>query len=312
MGRLGSYAGLYYAGNQADPERAKFYGDVSEKLTAISTEIIFFDLELNQIDEAVMAQGAEEPAPGALQAVDRQRPQGEALPARGEARAAVPRKGPDVGERLQPAVQRDDRRAALPRRRRARAAGARDDAQPAVEPGREKARRRRRCACQGVQGQRAAVHADHQYARQGQGDLRPLARLQGRRRQPPSRQPGRGRGGRRARLQRARRLPAPIAPLLRDEGEVARQGAPVALGSQRAAARAAGAHVRVERRAAPRARRLPRLRAGDVGGGRRVLRQATGSMRRRVPARRPAPSPRRPCRRCTRTCCSTTSASRAT
>ena len=55
MGRLGSYAGLYYAGNQADPERAKFYGDVSEKLTAISTEIIFFDLELNQIDEAVMA-----------------------------------------------------------------------------------------------------------------------------------------------------------------------------------------------------------------------------------------------------------------
>ena len=54
MGRLGSFAGLYYAGNQADPERAKFYGDVSEKLTAISTEIIFFDLELNQIDEAVM------------------------------------------------------------------------------------------------------------------------------------------------------------------------------------------------------------------------------------------------------------------
>jgi oligoendopeptidase F len=55
MGRLGSYAGLYYAGNQADPERAKFYGDISEKLTAISTEIIFFDLELNQIDEAAMA-----------------------------------------------------------------------------------------------------------------------------------------------------------------------------------------------------------------------------------------------------------------
>ncbi len=55
MGRLGSFAGLYYAGNQSDPERAKFYGDISEKLTAISTDIIFFDLELNQIDEAVMA-----------------------------------------------------------------------------------------------------------------------------------------------------------------------------------------------------------------------------------------------------------------
>jgi oligoendopeptidase F len=61
MGRLGSYAGLYYAANQADPERAKFYGDISEKLTAISTEIIFFDLELNQIDEAVMAKALQNP-----------------------------------------------------------------------------------------------------------------------------------------------------------------------------------------------------------------------------------------------------------
>lgn len=61
MGRLGSYAGLYYAANQADPERAKFYGDISEKLTAISTEIIFFDLELNQIDEAVMAKAMQNP-----------------------------------------------------------------------------------------------------------------------------------------------------------------------------------------------------------------------------------------------------------
>ena len=83
--------------------------------------------------------GAEEPAPCPLQAVDRQRPQGEALPARGEARAAVPREGPDLGRRLQPAVQRDDDGAALPRRRRARAAGARDDAQPAVQPRREEA-----------------------------------------------------------------------------------------------------------------------------------------------------------------------------
>jgi oligoendopeptidase F len=61
MGRLGSYAGLYYAGNQGDPERAKFYGDISEKLTAISTEIIFFDLELNQIDEAMMANAMKNP-----------------------------------------------------------------------------------------------------------------------------------------------------------------------------------------------------------------------------------------------------------
>ena len=56
MGRLGSYAGLYYAADQSDPNRAKFYGDLAEKLTVISTDIIFFDLELNQIDDADMAQ----------------------------------------------------------------------------------------------------------------------------------------------------------------------------------------------------------------------------------------------------------------
>ncbi|MGL4396825.1 MAG: M3 family oligoendopeptidase, partial [Hyphomicrobium sp.] len=55
MGKLGSYAGLYYAQNQADPARAKFYGDISEALTRTSTDLIFFELELNQIDDAVIA-----------------------------------------------------------------------------------------------------------------------------------------------------------------------------------------------------------------------------------------------------------------
>ncbi len=54
MGRLGSYAGLLYAGNQADPARAKFYGDISEKLTAVSSDLIFFELELNQIPDDVL------------------------------------------------------------------------------------------------------------------------------------------------------------------------------------------------------------------------------------------------------------------
>ncbi len=51
LGKLGSYVGLYYAGDQSDPERAKFYGDISEKLNRISTDLIFFELELNNIDE---------------------------------------------------------------------------------------------------------------------------------------------------------------------------------------------------------------------------------------------------------------------
>jgi oligoendopeptidase F len=56
LGRLGSFAGLYYAGDQSDPARAKFYGDIAEKLTVISTDIIFFELELNQIDDSVLAE----------------------------------------------------------------------------------------------------------------------------------------------------------------------------------------------------------------------------------------------------------------
>jgi len=62
MGKLGSYAGLLYAANQADPARAKFYGDMSEKLTQISTDLIFFELELNQIDDGALAEAMKVPA----------------------------------------------------------------------------------------------------------------------------------------------------------------------------------------------------------------------------------------------------------
>jgi oligoendopeptidase F len=62
MGRLGSYAGLLYAGNQADPARAKFYGDISEKLTQISSDLIFFELELNQISDEDLGKALLAPA----------------------------------------------------------------------------------------------------------------------------------------------------------------------------------------------------------------------------------------------------------
>jgi len=52
MGRLGSYAGVLYAADTTDPAKAKFYGDVQEKLTAISTDLVFFELELHLIEEA--------------------------------------------------------------------------------------------------------------------------------------------------------------------------------------------------------------------------------------------------------------------
>jgi oligoendopeptidase F len=54
IGRIGSYAGLLHAGNTVDPARTKFYGDVQERLTAASTHLLFFTLELNRIDDKLL------------------------------------------------------------------------------------------------------------------------------------------------------------------------------------------------------------------------------------------------------------------
>jgi len=58
VGKIMSYAGLVYSGDTTDPQRAKFYGDTQDKVTAISTELLFFGLELNRIDEALLAKVA--------------------------------------------------------------------------------------------------------------------------------------------------------------------------------------------------------------------------------------------------------------
>src|SRR5437868_2550150 len=54
LGRLDSFAGLLYAGNTTDPVRAKFYGDVRDRLTAASSHLLFFTLELNRIEDAML------------------------------------------------------------------------------------------------------------------------------------------------------------------------------------------------------------------------------------------------------------------
>src|SRR5271154_5233416 len=64
MGRLASYAGLIHAGNTVDPARTKFYGDVQERLTAASTHLLFFSLELNRIDDALIEAAMNVPALG--------------------------------------------------------------------------------------------------------------------------------------------------------------------------------------------------------------------------------------------------------
>jgi len=54
LGRIGSFAGLSYASNTTDPVRAKFYGDMNEQITAISSNLLFFGLELNTIEDDII------------------------------------------------------------------------------------------------------------------------------------------------------------------------------------------------------------------------------------------------------------------
>ena len=61
-GRLGSFAGLVHAGDSVDPTISKFYGDISERLTNASVHLLFFPLELNRVDDAVIERAMQEPA----------------------------------------------------------------------------------------------------------------------------------------------------------------------------------------------------------------------------------------------------------
>ncbi|MGC1179684.1 MAG: M3 family oligoendopeptidase [Methyloceanibacter sp.] len=54
MGRIVSYASLLYAADTSDPARQKFYGDIQEKITTISSKLLFFPLELNRLDDQVL------------------------------------------------------------------------------------------------------------------------------------------------------------------------------------------------------------------------------------------------------------------
>ncbi len=62
MGRLGSYAQLYYAQNMADPERGRFSQNVSEALNEATARLVFFRLELNKIEDGDLLDRMKEPA----------------------------------------------------------------------------------------------------------------------------------------------------------------------------------------------------------------------------------------------------------
>jgi oligoendopeptidase F len=63
-GRVMAYASLLYASDTSDVARAKFYGDAHERVTALSGDLLFFELELNRIDDVKLAAAMATPALG--------------------------------------------------------------------------------------------------------------------------------------------------------------------------------------------------------------------------------------------------------
>jgi len=51
MGRIMSFAGLRYYQNTTDANRAKFMSDMQDKITTISSDLVFFSLEMNRIED---------------------------------------------------------------------------------------------------------------------------------------------------------------------------------------------------------------------------------------------------------------------
>ncbi len=64
IGRVMSYASLLYASDTSDGARAKFYGDTHERVTALTGDLLFFELELNRIDDAALEAAMAAPALG--------------------------------------------------------------------------------------------------------------------------------------------------------------------------------------------------------------------------------------------------------
>ncbi|MGF1620274.1 MAG: M3 family oligoendopeptidase [Rhodomicrobiaceae bacterium] len=54
IGRIGSFAFLNYVTKVDDPDRAKFFSDIQEKLTNIGSKLLFLSLEINRIDDALL------------------------------------------------------------------------------------------------------------------------------------------------------------------------------------------------------------------------------------------------------------------
>ncbi len=62
LGRLMSYAQLLFAGDSNDARLGQFYQTASERVTAISSNLLFFTLELNRIEQTALEEKLSDPA----------------------------------------------------------------------------------------------------------------------------------------------------------------------------------------------------------------------------------------------------------
>ncbi|MEL3890789.1 M3 family oligoendopeptidase [Ferrovibrio sp. MS7] len=54
IGRIYAFGSLSYAADMADPQVARFYQDIQEKLNAVTTRLLFVGLELNKLDDKAL------------------------------------------------------------------------------------------------------------------------------------------------------------------------------------------------------------------------------------------------------------------
>ncbi len=62
LGRVMSYAQLLFSGDSSDPVIGKFYQSMSERVTGISSHLIFFTLELNRLEDSELEAKFADPA----------------------------------------------------------------------------------------------------------------------------------------------------------------------------------------------------------------------------------------------------------
>jgi oligoendopeptidase F len=62
LGRIMSFAQLLFSADSSDPAAGKFYQTMNERVTTISTHLLFLTLEINRIEEAALAEKLNDPA----------------------------------------------------------------------------------------------------------------------------------------------------------------------------------------------------------------------------------------------------------